>query len=138
MQISLMTGNCHYLVTAISEQQIRVNDQNYQQSLLLSPNRLEPWSISDLNQLQADEMERICHQYQPEVILLGTGLKQLFPPIQIIGAAAQCGLALEVMTTAAACRTYAVLVSEGRNVLAALILAPPKTVTEASNWPASS
>lgn len=121
MQISLMTGDAQYRVTAISDQQIRINDQSYQQSLIVSPDALELWQVSQLSDLTPAEVTRLCQQYQPEVLLLGTGQRQQFPPVEILGAAANAGLSLEVMTTQAACRTYAVLISEGRRAVAALI-----------------
>ncbi len=57
---------------------------------------------------------------KPEVILLGTGAVQYFPPPDILAALYAQRIGLEVMTTDAACRTFNVLVSEGRAVLAAL------------------
>ena len=54
-------------------------------------------------------------------MLLGTGRRQRFPHPRLTAALAQAGIGLEVMDTAAACRTYNILMSEGRRVLAAFL-----------------
>jgi uncharacterized protein len=56
----------------------------------------------------------------PEVILLGTGASQIFPAPQLLAPLYPLRIGIEVMTTDAACRTFNVLVSEGRAVLAVL------------------
>jgi uncharacterized protein len=55
------------------------------------------------------------------VLLLGTGTKQVFPAPDVRRAFADAGVGLEAMTTGAACRTYNILLAEGRMVGAALI-----------------
>ena len=57
-----------------------------------------------------------------EIVLLGTGQQQRFPSIDFRRSLVQIGLNLEVMDTAAACRTYNLLVSEDRDVAAAVII----------------
>lgn len=57
-----------------------------------------------------------------ELVILGTGHQQVFPPAAWLGLFAQQRIGLECMDTAAACRTYNILASEGRKVIAALIL----------------
>ncbi len=57
-----------------------------------------------------------------EVILIGTGTTQHFPQPEIWKALVQHGIGFEIMTTDAACRTYNVLLSEARRVVAAFLL----------------
>jgi len=59
----------------------------------------------------------------PEIVLLGTGAMQRFPPPRITAPLLRARVGFEVMDTRAACRTYNILVGEGRNVAAALIVA---------------
>ena len=61
-------------------------------------------------------------ELEPEVILLGTGERQRFPPLALTTAILRLGIGIEVMNTAAACRTYNVLASELRRVAAALFI----------------
>ena len=56
-----------------------------------------------------------------EILLLGTGTEHSFAPMRLMGELAREGVALEVMNTRAACRTYSVLVDESRPVAAALM-----------------
>ena len=59
---------------------------------------------------------------QPEVILLGCGANQSFPPAATLAACLSRGIGLETMTNAAAARTFNVLAGEGRRVVAGFIL----------------
>jgi uncharacterized protein len=59
---------------------------------------------------------------QPEVVLLGTGVRQQFPPAAFMAGFLRKGIGIEVMDNAAAARTYDLLASEGRRVVAAFIL----------------
>jgi len=61
-------------------------------------------------------------ELDPELVLLGTGDRMQFPPQSITQPLMQQSVGLEVMNTAAACRTYNVLAHEGRNVVASLIV----------------
>ncbi|MDC0178628.1 MTH938/NDUFAF3 family protein [Woeseiaceae bacterium] len=59
---------------------------------------------------------------EPELVLLGTGPQLIFPPRELFFALARRGIGLEAMDTAAACRTFNILASEGRRVAAVLIV----------------
>lgn len=60
--------------------------------------------------------------FDPEILLLGTGEKIQFPAPELMSLPASRGIGLEIMDTAAACRTYNILVSENRQVVAILLL----------------
>ncbi|MCP4126357.1 MAG: hypothetical protein GY753_04760, partial [Gammaproteobacteria bacterium] len=59
---------------------------------------------------------------EPQLVILGTGEEQQFPQPALYALLLNQGVGVEVMTTPAACRTYNILVSEGRRVAAALLL----------------
>jgi uncharacterized protein len=59
----------------------------------------------------------------PDIVIIGTGNTQIFPRPEQLRPLIEAGVGLEIMNTPAACRTFNILVGEGRNVLAALILA---------------
>jgi uncharacterized protein len=61
-------------------------------------------------------------EHGPEIVLLGTGAMLRFPHPRLVRALAEAGVGLEVMDTAAACRTFNILAAEGRKVVAALLL----------------
>ena len=105
--------------------QIVVGDQHYAASLILTPTELRAdWPPQTVAGLQTEHLKAII-DLQPDVVILGTGERQVFPSADLIGAFLEQGIGIEVMDTRAACRTYNVLVSEDRNALAALMpLAP--------------
>jgi uncharacterized protein len=83
-----------------------------------------PWLATALADLSAEHFDRAA-ACGPEVVIFGSGARLRFlPPALLRGLHAQ-RIGVETMDTAAACRTYNVLVAEGRKVLAALLIEPP-------------
>lgn len=109
-------------VRALGSQGIRVVDELLERSFLLLPDRIvHDWPVQDVSQLDDAAIAAIL-ELQPEIVLLGTGPNQVFPPVETLRAFIRHGVGVEVMDNAAAARTYNLLAGEGRNVLAALIL----------------
>jgi uncharacterized protein len=125
MKFSLADQAAGYAIRSYSDQGIMVNDTLYRNNLLLLPDRLiEKWGKERPEDLAASDFEQIL-ELSPDLVLLGTGEKQLFPAPGLYQSLIAAGIGLEVMTTPAACRTYNILMSEGRRVAAALIVSPP-------------
>ncbi|MCP4287044.1 MAG: Xcc1710-like domain-containing protein, partial [Gammaproteobacteria bacterium] len=86
------------------------------------PDRIiSDWPTSAVEQLQASDFDTLL-KLQPDMVLLGTGVRQQFPSAGKYSCLTNAGIGVEIMTTPAACRTYNILVGEGRRVAAALIL----------------
>ncbi len=79
------------------------------------------WPVSSFEQLDAVAMEAVS-RLAPELIILGTGSRLQFPNAEITRPVHEAGIGLEVMDTAAACRTFNLLAGDGRQVTAALII----------------
>lgn len=79
------------------------------------------WDAPAFEDLTAAHFERIA-ALEPEVVIFGSGPRIRFPHPQLMRALIARRIGFETMDTAAACRTYNVLASEGRNVLAALLI----------------
>ena len=81
---------------------------------------------SDWNATNFDELSEAHFIYflalEPEILLLGTGVRQRFPHPRLYRALTDAGIALECMDTPAACRTYNILVAEDRKVVVAILL----------------
>jgi uncharacterized protein len=91
------------------------------QSFIMTPEVLiQDWAPQQPDQLHQDHLQ-ILLELQPEVVLLGTGERLVFPAVRITADLLGAGIGVEVMDTAAACRTYNILMHEGRHVAAALI-----------------
>lgn len=127
MKLHLTQADDQYLITAFDDGLVKINLQTYTNSLILMPNILiDDWlSATPMpHALKALTVENIATiaQLNPEVVLLGTGKTHQFMHPKMVAALTQMNIAVEFMSTAAACRTYNILMSEGRNVAAALIL----------------
>lgn len=86
---------------------------------------INPWRIGSLTltakALCVDDFAEIFER-KPELVVFGAGAVFRFPDRRILGAFAEARIGFEVMDTPAACRTYNVLVSEGRRIAAALLI----------------
>ena len=90
-------------------------------SLIVSPRHLlRDWAPVNIEDLLADHLTAII-ELQPELVLLGTGPQLKFPAHSILAEIHQQRIGIEIMDTAAACRTYNILMAEGRFVVAGLI-----------------
>ena len=100
-----------------------VNDRRLTASFVLSPDTLvEGWAVRDAAALTPADLEPLF-ALAPEVVLLGSGGRQTFPPAATLAACLSRGIGLETMTNAAAARTFNVLAGEGRRVVAGFVLA---------------
>lgn len=90
-------------------------------SLILMPQALiRDWPPQTFAELTAQDLA-VLQGYPLEIILLGTGARQHFPDLAVTRSFLEQGIGVEVMDTAAACRTYNILMADGRGVAAALI-----------------
>jgi uncharacterized protein len=122
MKLHLTTAENNNLITAYSESYIEVNKRRHAGSLIVRPQELIlDWNVKCISDLTEQHLSKIA-EFNSEVVLLGTGEKHQFLHPKIYQSLAIKGIPIECMTTAAACRTYNILMSEGRNVLAAMIL----------------
>ncbi|MBI4757094.1 MAG: Mth938-like domain-containing protein [Betaproteobacteria bacterium] len=108
-------------VTAYGEVYVAVNGRRFESGIILMPGRIvEDWCAGGFSELGREHIEQVW-ELEPEVVLLGTGMRQRFPRPDLLRPLAEAGIGVEVMTLHAACRTYNVLMSEGRRVAAALL-----------------
>lgn len=102
--------------------EVTINQQHYQHSCIITQQQIiNDWNINHIDQLNAEHLQALL-AFKPEVLIIGTGETQIFPPAALFGLCAQAGVSLEVMNNAAACRTYNVLTTEDREVVLGLIL----------------
>ena len=98
-----------------------VNDRTLRRSFIVAPDTLvEDWPATDVGLLMPVDLEPLL-SLQPELVVLGSGATQAFPPPATLAACLQRGIGLETMTNAAAARTYSVLAGEGRRVVAGFV-----------------
>jgi uncharacterized protein len=121
MKIQLETGGGQNLVRAYAPGSVTINDKAYSRSLIVTPQTLTDWPPASFADLLAAHFEMLA-ELRPEVVILGTGVKLRFPPPSLTRALVEANIGLEVMDTGAACRTYNILMGDGRRVVAALLM----------------
>jgi uncharacterized protein len=97
-----------------------VNGARHAASVIVLPERIEPWDVAGFAALTEVHFAALA-TLKPEVVLLGTGSRLRFPPPRLTAALTRAGIGLEVMDVQAACRTYNILADEERHVAAALL-----------------
>ena len=122
MQLSLDTGNGNYRIRAYEPGNITINNDHYQSSMIVTPKQLvSDWPPQTIAELLTAHLQDLLID-KPEVILLGTGSQCVFPEQDVLAPIRTQQIGLEIMDTAAACRTFNVLMAEGRQVVAGLII----------------
>jgi uncharacterized protein len=101
---------------------VAVNNVRYETGVVVSPHAVSAWDVSGFEAL-TDAHFGFIGALQPEILILGTGAAQRFPRPELARALAATGAGIEVMDSRAACRTYNILATEGRKVVAAILTA---------------
>ena len=110
------------LIRGYSAGELKINDQSYEDAVILSPRELlTDASLSTVADLSPTHATRIL-ELDPELVLVGSGPKQIFPAASFGAHFLRAGVGFEVMDTGAACRTFNVLAAEQRRVVAVLIV----------------
>lgn len=115
-------GRDTQVIRAYGPGRINVNDVLLTRSFILAPTHvLEDWPPQRFEDLQPAHFDAAL-ALEPEILIVGTGATQRFLPPELMARFGAGGMGVEVMDTAAACRTYNVLLSEDRKVVAALLM----------------
>ncbi len=121
MQLNFERPDYEYSLRSADGKGARVNERWLTASFAIAPNALiESWPVREASSMLASDLEALL-ALRPELILLGTGARQTFPPAVVLAACLQQGIGIEVMSNDAAARTYAILASEGRRVVAGFL-----------------
>jgi uncharacterized protein len=122
MRFTQDSSSATNLVRAYGSGELRVNDDVYRTAIIVSASAVQATpDIRDMGDLARLDPSRLLAQ-SPEIVLLGTGPRQIFPAASFRAQFLSAGIGVEVMDTGAACRTFNVLVAEQRRVVALLML----------------
>lgn len=111
----------HLFVRSTGPEGIRIGDRHFRHSIVLGRDRMvENWGPASVSELGEEHFAAVL-DFEPEIVLLGTGAGQVVLPPERLAPFHRRAIGVEVMTTQAACRTFNVLVSEQREVVAALL-----------------
>lgn len=104
---------------------IDINMVRYTESVLVMPEgEIRPWPVQRFEDLEPAHFEGLL-AHSPEVVLLGTGNRLRFPHPRLTASLARLHVGVDAMDLQAACRTYNILMAEGRKVAAILLLEDP-------------
>jgi uncharacterized protein len=119
LQLEEAAGRCVF--TGYGKGYVAVNHRRFETPVLVMPESILPWEVSAFPALAPEHFAGLL-VHRPEIVLLGTGATLRFPAPSLTHALAAAAVGLEVMDTHAACRTFNILTSEGRRVLAAIFV----------------
>ncbi len=122
MQLTLENPDFRYLLRGVSADGVLVNEKTLSHSFILTPHELiEPWRPRSNKELTPEDMQALL-DLNPVLVILGTGPTQQFPAPAVMATCLTRGIGIEVMSNAAAARTFNVLATEGRKVVAGFIV----------------
>lgn len=125
MKLHLNNDANQQLFTGYGDDHVLINGHRHESSLLLTPRGVEiaPWAGLGFDALTTAHFEWIALR-ELDILLLGTGVRLRFPHPSLTRALTDARIGLEVMDIGALCRTYNILIAEGRNVGAAVLIEP--------------
>jgi uncharacterized protein len=122
MDITPVIPKGHNIIKGYGDMTFKINDDEYQSSLIVSPEEVIKWQAESHTDISVPILEESVKFEDTEILLIGCGSTHKPIEDKVIIGLQKSGVGVEVMTTGAACRTYNVLLAEGRKVVAALIL----------------
>jgi uncharacterized protein len=124
MDLTPLIPSGRQIVESYGEGRFRVTGQLHQGAILVLPERTMAWPVAAATEASLENLEPILaagRERKVELLLFGQGPRMLLVPPALRQGLREAGIVLEPMDTGAACRTYNVLMAEGRLVAAALI-----------------
>lgn len=122
MRFTQDSGSSTNIIRAYGGGELRINADVYRSAVIVSASTVQAApDIRGMQDLVRLEPSRIL-ALEPELVLLGTGQRQVFPEASFRAQFLSAGIGFEAMDTGAACRTFNVLVGEQRRVVALLML----------------
>jgi uncharacterized protein len=122
MRFAQDSSSATHLIRAYGGGEVRIDDEIYRETVIVSASAV--FTLPDLrgmNDLPGLDPSIIL-SLDPEVVLLGTGQRQIFPAASFRSQFVSAGIGVEIMDSGAACRTFNVLVAERRRVVAVLMM----------------
>ncbi len=121
MKFSVADQSKGNMIHSYTEESVVVNGINFTTSLVIMEEQvISDWRPASFEELTEGDFVNLL-EFKPDLVVLGTGPQQHFPVPSLYRALIDAGIGIEIMTTPAACRTYNILTSEGRRVVAALL-----------------
>ena len=124
MDVTPLIPEGRQMVDAYGDGGFKVSGTAYRGAVIVFPTRSVSWAVTDFAALTLDDFAPILaagRDGEVSLMLLGCGPRMLLLPGALRQGLRSAGIVSEVMDTGAACRTYNVLLAEGRQVCAAML-----------------
>ncbi|MBO0737969.1 MAG: Mth938-like domain-containing protein [Alphaproteobacteria bacterium] len=121
MDLTLLVPADRQVIERYAASGFRVSGVIYRGPVLVFPDRTVPWEAAAASAVTSESLAPVIEHGDVQILLLGLGRAMSRVPGALRKALRAAGIVVEPMDTGAACRTYNVLVAEGRHVAAALI-----------------
>ncbi len=124
MDLTPLIPSGRQIVESYGDGRFRITGQLHESAILVFPERTLVWPVTGAAEANLENLEPILaagRAHTVELLLFGQGPRMLLVPQDLRQGLREAGIVLEPMDTGAACRTYNVLMAEGRLVAAALI-----------------
>lgn len=122
MDLTPKLGQDRRIVQAYGDGGFRISGEAHKGSVLVFPDRVEPWPVATLADLSLDSLQSVLDSAADvDLLLIGCGSSMGLIKSTLRQPLRDAGVVVEPMDTGAACRTYNVLLLEERRVAAALI-----------------
>ncbi len=122
MKFTMADEGDNYLIRSYGAGEVIINEYRHTRSVIVTPKQIiGDWPPQTFAELAPEHFSTLA-TLNPQLVILGTGANQQFPDPALYASLLERGVGVEVMATPSACRTYNILVTEGRKVAAALLL----------------
>ena len=122
MKFHLTRSGGRNLFTGYGEGYVSINEQRYEHPIVVTPeDAVVAWTPTSFDALEAEHFAGLL-ELKPEIVILGTGASLRFPHPRLTRPLAEARVGFEAMDTKAACRTFNILMAEGRQVVAAMLV----------------
>jgi uncharacterized protein len=122
MKLHLTRAAGRNMFTGYGDGYVSINDQRYERAIVVAPDQpIADWDAASFEALTPADFQAVL-RLNPEIVLLGTGEHLRFPRPELTRALQEASVGFEAMDTKAACRTYNILMAEGRQVVAAILI----------------
>ena len=123
MDITPIIPGDRMIIEAYGPGRFRVSGQVHETPVIVFLDEVRAWSAAKVGDIDAQSLDQAAEK-GVEVLLIGTGAKMHLLPLEVRRALRDQGIGVEIMDTGAACRTFNILMAEGRQVAAALLPTP--------------
>jgi len=122
MDVTPVVSAENQLIVGYGDLGFTISGVRHEGSVIVLPKQTLAWPVASMAELTIASLEPILTaEIRPSVLMLGCGKGMSVVPREVRAALKAAGIVAEPMDTGAACRTYNVLLTEGRDVAAALI-----------------